>query len=623
MEPIQNPNHADSPRESAHSTPEPRLEASAQRPLIVMVLRTDLVVPDWNPRKFLEEGPLQVLTDYIAKGGPVPRILVWKGNGVSPFAVISGQRRLEAYKRLGREQLEVEILDITLEEAMIMANTSNDNETLFWLDRYEGWERLKREQVWDQATLAAKLGKSTAIVNKAIRTLRVLNANSRQLIRETLPEPGNGGGQKGPKSIPPIYPVNRVHDFKPISEGVGLDPDDNIEPSIITGKLALRLAAFLTNPESKNDDRDAQAQAEKVLPIMIARGLTGAQTGQLVEWLKNGNVPETFQVPVKSPKVKRVKSEGHGQAKDNPQPEVARSRAGSQPFPDGDRKDQAQVGQPNAETGVVSANDGKVSPLDNIRQKVRAGENPKTSEHLALVGHFAGKAVHWIWKHAFRLGKEVLHLVWRLTRDALKTLALVLGRTFYKVTRIALAILFLALLVWVGYESLFHPGTVNGKLKGIALWPVHWVERKLTAENPKPVEAIASNPKTSEDKGTASSPITATTIETQSLQSTAKANNGLNQQIANQNTANEPPKTSALKPKAEGQILNVPNKSPQGIPEKRIDTKSSPSKSPATATDSEVSKVSTQTVPASKKDDAVAKAVGEVAGGLAKKLLGF
>ena len=97
-------------------------------PRIVTVPTDDLVVPDWNPRKFIEELAMLALMAYIRAGGTVHRILVWIGNNQAPWAIISGQRRWIAYKRLGYTQVEVEILDITLEEARKLANSSNEGE---------------------------------------------------------------------------------------------------------------------------------------------------------------------------------------------------------------------------------------------------------------------------------------------------------------------------------------------------------------------------------------------------------------------------------------------------------------------------------------------------------------
>ncbi|HEV2354625.1 MAG TPA: ParB N-terminal domain-containing protein, partial [Puia sp.] len=127
--------------ETAHS-PEP----VANPPQIVMMPTDGLFVPDWNPRKTMSEAGLRILVDFVKAGKPLERLLVWKGSGQAagspkepaqpglasrlesstqaPLAVISGQRRLEAYRRAGVKLVEVEILDIPLEDAKDRASTS-------------------------------------------------------------------------------------------------------------------------------------------------------------------------------------------------------------------------------------------------------------------------------------------------------------------------------------------------------------------------------------------------------------------------------------------------------------------------------------------------------------------
>src|SRR5580692_2924500 len=103
-------------------------QASSKPAEIITVPIADLTVPAGNPRKFRAEAKRQGLVAYLEKGGLVPRPWVWKGTAHPPFSIISGQRRLEAYRRLGKTQFEVEMLDVPLEEAKVLAFTSNQDE---------------------------------------------------------------------------------------------------------------------------------------------------------------------------------------------------------------------------------------------------------------------------------------------------------------------------------------------------------------------------------------------------------------------------------------------------------------------------------------------------------------
>src|SRR5271157_488908 len=88
-----------------------------QQPVIRMVPMSELYVPDWNSRKFKDPSELDDLEAFLRARGKIRRILIWKGNGQAPYAIIDGQRRFLAAQRLGWTQIEAEEVDCTLEEA--------------------------------------------------------------------------------------------------------------------------------------------------------------------------------------------------------------------------------------------------------------------------------------------------------------------------------------------------------------------------------------------------------------------------------------------------------------------------------------------------------------------------
>jgi ParB/RepB/Spo0J family partition protein len=146
-----------------------------------MLPTVDLYVPDWNPRKYIDEGEMQKLVAYRKNGGQVSPIWVWKGAGQAPWAIISGQRRWIADARLGKTHIAAIILDITLEEAMILAYASNTDSKPHWLESVTTIERLYKAQTKkSQDKLGAALGGvSGARVNLALKLAKGLNPASR------------------------------------------------------------------------------------------------------------------------------------------------------------------------------------------------------------------------------------------------------------------------------------------------------------------------------------------------------------------------------------------------------------------------------------------------------------
>jgi hypothetical protein len=253
-------------------------------PVIILLPVDDLIVTSWNPRKIMEEGPLRLLTDYVRRGGPLPRILVWKGEGKAPYAVISGQRRLAAYRRAGVRMVEVEILDITLEEAKIMASTSNEGEPVYWLDKFENWETLLADYpTWGGITaLALKLGRDGSEVNRAINLMKLLTPEARKMVRDHIVQNG---------------PENKVNN---VTHENFMNSDGEAAPLKDTWRLKESAVIRLNGLWKGRSLPDAQALAEKAIPLMLSKQMKASQVNQWV--IKaNGGAPKAPSFPTDDP----------------------------------------------------------------------------------------------------------------------------------------------------------------------------------------------------------------------------------------------------------------------------------------------------------------------------------
>jgi len=262
-------------------------QSPAPIPEIVMIPIGDLYVPDWNPRKYIDEGEMRNLMAYREKGGQVPPILVWKDNGQVPQAIISGQRRVEADRRLGKPHIAAILMDTTLEESKIMAITSNEGAEVHWLDKYESWESfMKDHDGWSQERVATRLGVAPNWISRGYNLTQVLNANSRQLIKQQLAE------------------VQQT--LLKIAQDPKTDAPKKPKPWVLVENVAFTLTGFLAG----RPVAEAQALAEKTLKVVMDHKLAAAQVQKLVEWLKAGNPPETFGSSPKTPKAAKAKATG-------------------------------------------------------------------------------------------------------------------------------------------------------------------------------------------------------------------------------------------------------------------------------------------------------------------------
>jgi len=274
--------HADSPIESAQPNPGPLLVASAlvppRKPSRILVVHINrLRVPDWNPRKVKEEAKLLDLMNFIAKGGVIDRLWSWEGKSQwagpaedlansegEPIDVISGQRRLEALRRLGATLIDVEMFKVTLEEAQDMAVSANVNEDMHWWDWCKAiGERAKAHPEMKQRELAAHIGVAQTKVSYSKRILEALNPASRDIL-----------------------------------ECIALKNDPSYD-------LAERLVITLTDLNDPDKVPGAGPDLfERGLRVVTEKKLINSQAKALVKWVKEGHPFEDFKSE-KAPKAKK------------------------------------------------------------------------------------------------------------------------------------------------------------------------------------------------------------------------------------------------------------------------------------------------------------------------------
>ena len=259
---------------------------------IILVALADLRDPDWNPRDFFDEEEMQNLMDFIQAGGRIEPIVIWtpspenaEDEPIGPaWAVISGKRRREAYRRLGRTHIEAIPMDTPLKDAMFMALAANRDSKPFWLSEYKRIEGLKlRYGKLQQVEIIAKTGWKKKRVSYAVNLMALLNPASRKLIF-----------QSAEKKVP----------ARNFSEGENTRESAQTDSWRLTEDVAIRLIPLLDEkaPEA------SQAKAEQAVRIVIDHQLTGPQTGDLVAFALAGGDIAQYQPTAKVKKARTPSS---------------------------------------------------------------------------------------------------------------------------------------------------------------------------------------------------------------------------------------------------------------------------------------------------------------------------
>ena len=148
------------------------LDSGAQ---VVNMIQIDQIIPNpKQPRQYISEIELLELAESIQKFGILQPLLVYKIES-NQYQIIAGERRWQAAKKAGLEEVPVIIKEISnTSEILEIALIENiQRQDLNILEEAESYDKLIFECNYTQEALAAKLGKSRSHIANALRLLKL------------------------------------------------------------------------------------------------------------------------------------------------------------------------------------------------------------------------------------------------------------------------------------------------------------------------------------------------------------------------------------------------------------------------------------------------------------------
>ena len=125
-----------------------------------------------QPRKTFDETELSELADSIKQNGILQPILVRK-HGTS-YEIVAGERRYQAAKLAGLDEVPVVIREISDEDVFKLALIENlQREDLNPMEEAEGYQQLMTQYNLTQEETAQRVGKSRSAVANALRLLNL------------------------------------------------------------------------------------------------------------------------------------------------------------------------------------------------------------------------------------------------------------------------------------------------------------------------------------------------------------------------------------------------------------------------------------------------------------------
>ncbi len=143
-----------------------------------------------QPRKNFDPAKLQELSESIKENGIIQPLIVTKSSG-SEYELIAGERRLEAAKLAGLENVPVVIRSVSQKEQLQLAIIENiQREDLNPIEEALAYAALAEEFSLTHAEIAQTMSKDRATITNSIRLLKLPDKVKQLVASETL-SPGH------------------------------------------------------------------------------------------------------------------------------------------------------------------------------------------------------------------------------------------------------------------------------------------------------------------------------------------------------------------------------------------------------------------------------------------------
>jgi len=140
----------------------------------VVRMQTSRIKPNrYQPRKTFDPAKLQELCESIKQNGILQPLLI-TGNERTGYELVAGERRLEASKLAGLEEVPVLIKDVTPKEMLQFAIIENiQRENLNALEEAQAYQQLADEFQMTHSQISEIMGKDRATISNSLRLLKL------------------------------------------------------------------------------------------------------------------------------------------------------------------------------------------------------------------------------------------------------------------------------------------------------------------------------------------------------------------------------------------------------------------------------------------------------------------
>ncbi|MCK4311643.1 MAG: ParB/RepB/Spo0J family partition protein [Candidatus Cloacimonetes bacterium] len=157
----------------------------------ITTIKIDHIKPNrFQPRKIFNEKKLQELANSLKENGIIQPIIVTKRDD-SQYELVAGERRLEASRLAGYDEIPVIIRSVSPKEQLLFSIIENvQREDLTAIEEAKAYQQLNEDFELTHAQISEIVGKDRVTITNLIRLLK-LSENIQQMILNDKLSPGH------------------------------------------------------------------------------------------------------------------------------------------------------------------------------------------------------------------------------------------------------------------------------------------------------------------------------------------------------------------------------------------------------------------------------------------------
>jgi ParB family transcriptional regulator, chromosome partitioning protein len=164
---------------------------SIDRTTGITTVKPEMISPNrYQPRKIFDNKKLQELANSLKENGIIQPIIVTKKDDTN-YELVAGERRLEAAKLAGFEEIPVIIRSVSPKEQLQFAIIENvQREDLSPIEEANAYQQLNEEFNLTHAQISDIVGKDRVTITNLIRLLKLPDSIQQMILKKQL-SPGH------------------------------------------------------------------------------------------------------------------------------------------------------------------------------------------------------------------------------------------------------------------------------------------------------------------------------------------------------------------------------------------------------------------------------------------------